>query len=400
MSTPRQIPRPAPAPAATVLPLQGQEPGQWRAQARRRRWVLLSALPCVVLPVLLAVWYFAFVAADRYAVEMKFSIRSPSGYAAADMLGMMTGMASAGATLLDSYMVEDYIDSGAALRALDRRMDLRTIYASPHADPLARIDPSASFEDFRRHFRWFRTVYLDTGSQVLTVEVQAFTPEEALAVAQGLLDLVSNLVNDISERARLDTMRAAEAEVARVEAALRQHRAELAQFRQTRQDIDPTASAGAQQGLLSQLEGQLARLRSERDTLLQFVRPDAPPIKIRDGQIAAVEQQLEAQKARLGSGEDDSAGDTYTDSVSAYEALSVDLEFLQRSYVSALAALEAARIEADRQQRYLATFVAPELPQEPLYPQRGLSILLVAVVALLGWALTVMAVYILREHAT
>jgi capsular polysaccharide transport system permease protein len=85
--------------------------------------------------------------------------------------------------------------------------------------------------------------------------------------------------------------------------------------------------------------------------------------------------------------------------VGIYEELAVDLEFLQRNYVSALASLEAARLEADRQQRYVATFVHSSLPQEPLYPRRELNCLIVFLCAVMGWGILTMVVYVVREHA-
>ena len=85
--------------------------------------------------------------------------------------------------------------------------------------------------------------------------------------------------------------------------------------------------------------------------------------------------------------------------VANYEELVVDREFAEKTYVSALSALERARIEADRQQRYVAAFVRPTLPEDALYPRRIVACITVFAISLVLWALGVLIVYAIRDHA-
>jgi capsular polysaccharide transport system permease protein len=64
-----------------------------------------------------------------------------------------------------------------------------------------------------------------------------------------------------------------------------------------------------------------------------------------------------------------------------------------------LSSLERARLEADRQQRYVTAFVRPTLPQEALYPKRILASVTVFAISLVLWALGVLIVYAIRDHA-
>ena len=79
--------------------------------------------------------------------------------------------------------------------------------------------------------------------------------------------------------------------------------------------------------------------------------------------------------------------------------LALEQEFSQKAYISALTSLEHARVEADRQQRYLAAFVRPAVPEDALYPERILNILITIFAAFMFWGIVVMTVYIVREHA-
>ena len=377
-------PKPASRPRTTLQ--------QWR-----RRIALFTFIPFVVIPITLAIAYFGFIASDKYLVEVKFAIRSPNGYSPSDMIGLVVGASAAGSTFLDSYIVSDYIESGEMLEQLEERISIRSIYDNDIADPLMRFDSTKSKEDFLDYFDWMRSVYFDNNSQVITVEVQAFTAEDAEKVATEILKLTEELVNRISEQARLDTVKTAEQEVVRAEEALREKRLAISAFRERYQDIDPLAAVGTRQGMLAALESELAATISERDALLSRLAADSPQVRIKNDRIDALRAQLADLRSRLGSGTDDEV--SLTKRIGAYEVLKVDLEFLERAYVSALTSLEAARLEADRQQRYVATFVRPTIPEKAVYPRRELNILLVIVFALMGWGISVMFVYIVREHA-
>ena len=79
-------------------------------KAKPRYWLRASFVLLVIMPIVLSAFYFAFVASDRYVVEVKFAVRSPSGDGGgSDLSGLMTGMPSGGITTVDSYMVTDFL---------------------------------------------------------------------------------------------------------------------------------------------------------------------------------------------------------------------------------------------------------------------------------------------------
>jgi capsular polysaccharide transport system permease protein len=368
-------------------------------KAKPRYWLRASFVLLVIMPIILSAFYYAFVASDRYVVEVKFAVRSPSGDSGgSDLSGLMTGMPSGGITTVDSYMVTDFLQSRSLIDKLETRIDLRGMFDPENVDFFSRFSRTRPKEEFIKYLKWRINPYFDNSSQIITVEVQAFTPEDARRLASEVLALSGELVNEVSERARLDTVRSAEEEVRRNEMLLRDHRAKMAQFRDDEQDIDPTRSVESQQVLLSRLEGELSQKQTMLATLLEFLNTDAPRVKFLDSEIAALEQQVAMQRARLGGGGAGEGGQTLSQRVSDYEELAVDLEFLQRAYVSSMTSLEAARLEADRQQRYLAAFVLPSTPEKAIYPRRFINVVLVAVLAFMAWSITVLFGAIIREH--
>lgn len=408
---------PSAAPAAPTLPKPDRDtfaagPVAVPTATQRRlfsRITVLSFVLCVILPILASAAYFAFLAVDRYAVEIKFAIRSPSGTTSSDLLGLVSGTANSNSTVADSWMVVEYLESREFLEALSRQVDLKDLYAAPRGDILTQLPVDATTEDMVDFLPSVVSASFESATQIITVETQAFTPDGATRMAQVVLEASSTLINAVSEKARQDTVRLAEQEVIRAEEALRAQRTAIATFRETEQKIDPTASVATQEGVLAQLQNRLASTRTELSSLREFLAPEAPSVRVLQSQIDSLERQIDAERARLGIGNGEAkatpgTGTSVTESlnrsVTLYEALKVDLDFRERAYLSALSSLEAARIEADRQQRYVATFVTPSQPQSARYPQVTLSMILIGTVAFLIWGVLAMFLHILREHLT
>lgn len=394
---------------AGIKPLPDTSPGPGRPKIRpqqvRRNWMRISALLMVVLPTVLAALYYGVVAAPQYAVEVRFAIRggthssAPSG--GTDLVSSLAGFgSSSSSTMSDAYIVMDFVKSREIIEKMRPMVDIRSVYGNPSADFVMRLGASAKIEDVVDYWRWMIDVSLDAISQIITVKVRAFSREDAVRVAEGVLAFSEELINNLSERARLDTVKFAEHEVRRNEDRLRVNRSLVRQFRDQQQEIDPLKKADNQLSLLGQLEGQLAAARARMSTLRRYMQEGAPSVTFLETQIKALERQVEQERAKLGKGaEKPSDSNTLSGQVAAYEELLVEREFAEKAYVSALSTLEKARIDAAQQQRYLATFVRPSLPQEALYPQRLLNTFLVLIGSALFWALSVLVFYAVRDHA-
>lgn len=377
-----------------------------RAQRRRRIITLISFVLIVIIPTALTTLYYFHFAADRYMVESKFAVRSPSNTVpSGDLLSMVTTMSSAGSTMSDSYMLVDFIESRDLIDRLNDKVDLRAIYQNENADFLTKLGEDATVEELRNYLDRWVSVYFDTASQILTLRVQTFDPKSAQDLSQAIIEVAGDLVNEVSAQARFDSVTNAEREVERIEQQLDEHRQAMVDFRDQRQDVDPEASAGAQIQLLTQLEGDLASARTRLNSLLTYLSEDAPTVRVLKTEIASMERQLQDQRDKFGAGTDSngnpsaSNGPTISERLGVYEGLSVDMEFLRQAYVTALAAREGARLEADRQQRYLASFVRPSLPEESVYPKRLQNTLVFAAFALMLWGIALMIIYVIREHS-
>jgi capsular polysaccharide transport system permease protein len=372
-----------------------------RPQARRRKMLAWSAIMCVVVPTLLAGIYYGVIAADQYAVETRFAVRGTNASSSSDLLGVFSGIPAAGSTVTDSYILIDFMQSREMLDKLEGKIGIGHIYSRPEADYLSRFDTTSSSEDFLKYWRKMITANFDGSSQIVAVEVKAFTAEDAKQVATAILELNEELINELSVRARNDAVMHAQQEVNRMEDRLKATRAALRAFRDLQQEFDPVKNAESRFTIVSHLEQELSKARARLANLRSFMSADAPSVTVLESEIKALERQVEVERAKLGkgAGAEQRGQESIGGLVASYEELLVEREFSEKAYVSALSSLERARMEADRQQRYLASVVRPTLPQEALYPKRILAIASFSFICLVLWALGVLVVYAVRDHA-
>lgn len=374
--------------------LRGKTPPRSMAPKRRRPiGLILSFLLMFLIPTLAAVFYYAAVASDRYAASAGFSIRSMDQKSGLDLFGGITGMAASGSTMGDGYIVMAFLQSRDLVEKLERDVGLRELYSSELADPLLRIDADIPIEKLVSHWESRLTVTHDTSSGIIEFEIDAYTPEDAERLADRVLHHVEALINDLSEKARHDALSAAQAESDRAEERLSNVMRQLQSFRSSNGDIDPATTAGARIELVAELEGQLASIEARMAAAREELDDDAPT-------VLALRRQADALRAQIAERQDVRTGDLGRKSqiLSEYETLQIEKTFAQQAYASAMASLETARINADAQQRYLATFQTPSLPEYAVYPHRVINSIVFAIIAFAIWGVSALITYSVRDH--
>jgi len=370
-----------------------------RQQKKRRKaqrsWAVFAAI--FGLPTLLTIVYFLLIASDQYGSTADFSVRgsdAPSG----DILGMMSGMPSTStANSADSHIVTTFILSRELVEDLDKEIDLRKIFSRPEADYFAALDPKVSIEDLVKYWSRRVSVYYDTYTGIIQLEVRAFRRDDAHLVATHVMKMSEKLVNEISRKARDDAVRDSKIEVGLAETRLRKARAAIAKFRNNQTTVDPVKLAETKQTILSQLDGQLVKLRTELNGALATMSEKSPRVIDIRQQIGAVKKQLDDEKSKLAL-QKGGSGAVLSKVLSQYEELKVDQEFAQKAYVQAQAALDAAKMTAMRQNRYLATIVHPRVSEEAQYPERLRWILIVAFGSFMAWGILMLGVAAVKEH--
>lgn len=357
----------------------------------------LLLIAIVIIPTTVSFIYYGFWASDRYVSQSLMTVRTAESQIATAFGGLL-GSLGGSSGLIDGYVVEEYIQSREIVKKLQDTVDLRTIYANPHADIWSRLSGKASFDDLFDYYLTRIDVYFDSTANVVHLEVQAYQPDDAVKIASAIVRISDEMVNRISQESRLDAVTFSADEVALAEGRLRENRLALYRFREEHSDLDPVRSAEAIGGIVASLEGELSRYKTELASLRSYMREDSAQIAGVKARIAAIEQQMRSERGRLTSGDGDPAT-TYSDLLVEYEKLLIEEEFARSAYTSAVTALEVARADANRKQAYLVAFVEPSLPDDPSKPERLLIILSFLAGGLLAYGLLMLIGAAIREHA-
>jgi capsular polysaccharide transport system permease protein len=350
----------------------------------------------VGLPTLIAGVYYFAIASDLYLSEAKFIVRSPKQVQASGIGALLqsTGLSRAAE---DTSAVQDFIMSRDAVRKLEQKDDLRTVFSRPEGDIVTRFPGilfwRKDFEALFSRYDHFVFVETDTSTAVTALRVKAYRPEDAHALASALLSYSEQLINQLNERARRDALDTARREVDRAEQRIAEIQTELTAYRVKQKMIDPKSASSGVLELIGQMNAAQANARAQLGELLNN-SPNSPQIPLVKTRIASLDKLIAEERAKL-SGESDSVVSALTE----YERLNLQRELAEKALASAFTSLEAARIEAQRQQLYLETIAQPNLADYPLYPKRIVSFLTVVATCMLVYGLAWLLVANVREHS-
>jgi len=331
----------------------------------------------IIIPTLITVFYFGFFASDIYIAEAKYALRQNSQTQVSGLFESMLGGGSVvESPAEDASIVRDYIHSREMIVALDQAVSIREHFTSDAIDFFSRFDADGSQEAFLTYFRDKVELGIDTTTNISTLRVRAYDPVVAHEIAQTVIKLSEGLVNSISSRIVEDSLQFARSEVETAETRVRAASAALTRFRSDTNSINPGEETKAVLGIITELESQLAVARTQLIEAQGYMQRSSPQVQVLRGKVEALEKQVLDERKRL-SNDDEESGVNYTTLIDSYQPLMLEQELATKQYASSLASLEVARIEAQKQQRYLLPFVPPQVPDEALEPKRLKSIITV-----------------------
>ena len=352
---------------------------------------------CVVLLPTVAVFlYYLLWASPMYVSQTRFAIRS------ADSSGGGLDIASAllrssSSTGADAHIVVEYIQSLDIIHDIDKELGVDLHFSDKGHDVFSRLTNNPTQDEQLRYWKWAVIPALDQDTGIITLETKAYSPEMAQKIAAAVLARSEALVNTMNLRAREDAVSLAQSEVQRAEARVRKAQEAMRNFRDAHTLLDPRVTAAGLQGVVTELEGEAVKLRAQLAEAQSFMRSSAPATKALQTRLKAVESQLDQEKQRL-AGLRSQEGNLNA-VVGEYEDLTIEVEFAQKQLVTAMSALESARVHEVAKSRYVVAFQQPTLPDESLYPRPFLFTAYVFVGALLLLGLGSLITASIREHA-
>lgn len=340
------------------------------AQRRRRKMLLLAARLAVFvgIPTILAGIYFYTIATPMYATQSAFIIQqseSPSA-AGGGLGGLLSGTSLA--TSQDSIAVQDYLTSRDAMLRLDADAGFKDHFSSDAIDPLQRLPKNPTNEQAYKVFLDRVTIGYDPTEGLLRMEVVAADPETSQKFSDHLIKYAEEQVDQLTQRLREDQMKGARESLEDTEAKMIAAQEKIVQLQEQLGIISPDAETSSIMTQVSTFETQLQQKKLQLQQLLDNDRPNQARVEGTQGDIRRLEALIAGLRAQLTQANE--GADSLARITAELRMAEVDLATRQAMASAAIQALEAARVEANRQVRYLSLSSRPVAPDEPTYPRK------------------------------
>ncbi|HGC1902764.1 TPA: sugar transporter [Escherichia coli] len=352
----------------------------------------LGSFQWVVACFTIAVIYFGFIASDRYVSRAELVVKQ------ADQIKMLPDALSmlglGGSNHEDILLIQDYLKSADLLDKLDKQLGIKAHYQSHKIDYFSRLPNEVSREEFLKYYREHLTLRLDELSGVLTIEFQGFDPEYGQKVVGLMLKESEVFINKLGHQVALEQLAFVEKEVDRAYQRVQTEKAKVLEFQNNHHLISPESTSTARLGVVSQIEGELARQQAQLKQLQSYMKETAPAVISVKARVDALTEQLAQEQGRLTGTDKDAMNEVtarYLD-VQTQATLAADL------YKTGLISLEQARVEAYRKLKHLLIVSQPTLAEDAEYPRRLYNLATIAVLLCLFYGLIVMGLATLREH--
>ena len=384
---PRYLP---PDPIPVAAPTQA-----WRLAVAWAADVRAQFLALVLAPTVVTALYFGLMAAPQFVSHTEYIVRGVDAQRSSGLAALLNTFGVSRAAD-ETSAIESFLKSREVLEKLNARVDLRAAFGSAAADWFSRFPrpwERDSFENLFDYSRSFFDINKDSVSGVTKLDVAAFDPKSAQAIAAVMLDLAGDMANNLNSRAQSDVVETSQRELDDARDAIVKVQTDLTAFRDQALLVDPLAFAGAMLQEIGALSLQKARTQAQIAETLRL-SPDSPGIETLKASASALDAKVDEERGKL-------AGDNSALSakVAGYERLVLLRELAEKRYASALASLQTAESEARRKRVYIEEIVRPNLPDESTKPERFRAVVTVFVIGFMAFSILWILSVGSKDHA-
>ncbi|KAA3504784.1 hypothetical protein DXT89_26840 [Agrobacterium vitis] len=328
----------------------------------------------------------------RQAIDPETNGTSLSGTASSILSSF--GLSQSSGTAQDTLIVLDYLKSRAVILDVGGRDTMEKFYNRPALDWLSKLGSEIDLEALWSYWRSHVQASVDTQSNILTLKVEAYTPQDAYDLSSSILQSSENLINRISSRNRQDALNRAKEEVDRSIGQLADARSEMLAFQQKINSLDPVETAKQIMSLTSSLSLKRIELETGIASSSLSGATDRPGDRYAKTQLEVINSQIENLKGLL------TAPDqplSVSQQLKEFEILKLRQTFAEQMYTLAHTSFEEARRKLSKQQLYVVVVVPPLLPEEALYPQPFINMALVFFACFITWSIMSLAIAAIKD---
>lgn len=367
-----------------------------RRRRKKTALLLVRLAFFVMLPTLLAGYYFYTIATPMYATKSEFLIIQNEGSGGAGPLGGL--LPTQFATNSDSIAVQGFLQSKDAMLRLDRDVGFKSHFSQEWIDPIQRLSEEPTNEEAYKIYKKNVKIGYDPTEGMIRMEVAAADPEVSAQFSRQLINYAEERVNNLSQQKREDQMRDAREGFDRAESERRDAQEALVRLQIEGSTLDPESVIASLRTQISGLESQVIEKEIELASLLNNPRPNQSRVDGARGTLDILKTQLRLLEDKM---TDVSKGENSLAELAArLQIAQADLAARDMMMQSALQQMEQARVEASRQVRYLTVAVEPIASQEPSYPRAFENTVLAFIVFAGIYLMVSLTASILREQVT
>jgi capsular polysaccharide transport system permease protein len=361
-----------------------------RAEHWRRYWLRLL----LIVAISLASLYWGAIESDQYVSEAHIVVTRTNVEATEAASGLLSLISGSGSSR-DMMLFRDRLLSIDMMRKLDDRLDMRAHFSDRKHDWLSILwDRAAPDEEFQRYLLGRVAVTYDDYSQDLVVTAQAYTPQMAQAIVRMMVEEGESDLNRMDNAVAEQQVSFIENELVTIRDRMFAAQKRLIAFQNENGLASPIATAQGVSEVVDRLESERSQLEAKKLAMLGYLTPQAPDIVQIEGQINALQQQINVERSRIAS----KNGTALNHLAEEQHRLQVEATFAEDVYKTGLAALEKARVDATRKIKSVQVLQSPSLPQASMQPRRLYNIVVFVIVSLLVAGVIRLIGAIIRDH--
>lgn len=357
---------------------------------------MLSSFKAVLILMALVVFYYVFIAANRYVSESAVTIKSSSQNSGININGLTSLLGGSSLSENDDVnYLKTYILSPDMLKILEKTIDIRNIYEKQKLDIFFSLSPWANEDKFLAYYQ--DRIKITENNALLNIQVEGFTPESAQLISKTILKESERFVNELSHKSAREDLAFAESELLKYKEKYQEATNKMIAFQNEFGVLDPTKEAQDRANLLAGIETQIATKEAQLLAMQSYIQDNAPQLVVLKAEIKALKAQLEKEKARIIS--QSNANSQKLNNIAAdFERLRIEVGFAQTAYETSLKVYETTRIETIRKIKHLVVVQEPTLPQSAMYPRKIYNIVTIFVILSLLFGIAKLVKTIIEEH--
>ncbi len=359
----------------------------YQSHVKSDPWVPVLFVICFVLPALAGAIYYGLIASDRYVTEARFAIRPAIGSAekaTPDSVGTNAGVPQQ-MIAQDTLITYSYILSRPMVETIEKQLPVREWFGRDSIDFLSRFDADKPVEKFIKYWKQRVEVDVESSSGIMSLWVEAFDPDESLAISKAVLKEAERMVNELSMTARNDALAESNRELKLADERLRKVSLAVRDLRNREGVLDAQKSNEANLKVISELRANRINLAVQLAIGQRDLGPESRRIMDLKQQIRDIDENI-ARIEKTSATQDPEQKRVLSEALTRFEALENERKNATKYYELVLAAHERARIVAARQIEFFSPIVQPVRAESSTQPRRLLMTSLIAAGAALLFA--------------